>query len=180
MLLGFHRRGRDHQHRPIGNVQQLVRDATEQRPDATEPARANNDLVGGSDPCDIGDHFGGRSTDQLCLIFRIKQLVAASEMYGSEQCSTMILAFCKQAFEVRRAKEVGRQLVSVHNKHPSAVSGTPSGHGQRHARWLRAVIANNDYGSAVHGCHHQQRLTSDRDSLSRTATAIRPAGALLL
>jgi succinate dehydrogenase/fumarate reductase flavoprotein subunit len=49
-------------------VQQLVRDAAEQRADTAEAAGADDDLIGVPNPGDIGDRLGGRPTDQLCLV----------------------------------------------------------------------------------------------------------------
>ena len=49
-------------------MQQLVRDTAEQCAHAPKPAGSDEDLVGRSDPRDIGERVRRRSSDQLDLI----------------------------------------------------------------------------------------------------------------
>ena len=57
----------DHRDGALGEMDQLVRDAAEQRPGAPEAARADDDLVGLAGGGDAGDRMGGTVGDHLDL-----------------------------------------------------------------------------------------------------------------
>jgi len=115
------------------------------------PAGADDDLIGVSNPGDVGDRLGGRPTDQLCLGLGLEQLVVAGQRHRVQQRPPVVLAVRQEPLEVRRAQEVRGQLVGVHDEHDAVASCMASGHRDRGARCFRAVVADDDHRSALRG-----------------------------
>jgi hypothetical protein len=181
-LDGLNGVSRDDQHGPIGDVQQLVGDAAEQRADTAEAAGADDDLIGVLNPGDVGDRLGRRAADQLCLVLGLEQLVVAGQRHRVQQRPPVVLAVRQEPLEVWRAQEVRGQLVGVHDEHDAVASCTPSGHRHRGARCLRAVVADDDHRSALRGhadreaTRRQPRVLSAKRAAARRGGDVCPPG----
>jgi hypothetical protein len=75
---------RDDDDGPIRDMQQLVRDAAEQRADTPEPASPDHDLVGLPNARHIGDRLRRRTANQLRLVIDVNQFVVAHQKQGIE------------------------------------------------------------------------------------------------
>ena len=69
----------DHEHRPVGDVQELVRDAPEQRLDATRPAGTDDGLVGVALTGRARDGARRRRRSHCRLVPGLEQLVVADQ-----------------------------------------------------------------------------------------------------